>query len=78
MKDQTDQANAASEESEAAIDEGFSENWQPIIDLLRRATGIDFSCYRVGTVGRRILRRMELLQIDDLNDYIIGSQPTRT
>jgi len=50
-------------------DDENSMDWQPITDLLRRGTGIDFSCYRVGTVGRRILRRMELLQLDDLNDY---------
>jgi len=45
-------------------------DWQPVTDLLRRILGIDFGCYRSGTVGRRISRRMELLQLDDLADYV--------
>ncbi len=40
-----------------------------ITDLLRRSLGIDFGSYRQGTVGRRIQRRMEILQLDDLDDY---------
>jgi two-component system CheB/CheR fusion protein len=69
MSEPVTHADAVTEESESAIDEGTSADWQPITDLLRRGTAIDFSCYRPGTVGRRIVRRMELLQLDDLTDY---------
>ena len=34
----------------------------PIIDLLRHGMGIDFASYKIGTVGRRIRRRMEFCQ----------------
>jgi two-component system CheB/CheR fusion protein len=72
MSEQTKYIGTGPEESELlenCADDESSTDWQPITDLLRRGTGIDFSCYRIGTVGRRILRRMELLQLDHLDDY---------
>lgn len=54
---------------EPAVEEETGIDWLPIADLLRRGVGIDFSCYRPGTIGRRIMRRMELLQLDDVVDY---------
>jgi len=74
MSEQTKCIGTEPEESElleSCTDDESSTDWQPITDLLRRGTGIDFSCYRIGTVGRRILRRMELLQLDQLDDYAI-------
>jgi len=56
--------------AEQELDEGSLIDWLPVTDLLRRRLGIDFSCYRPGTVGRRILRRMELLQLQELQDYV--------
>jgi two-component system, chemotaxis family, CheB/CheR fusion protein len=50
-------------------DELAGTDWQPITDLLRRGLGLDFVWYRVATVGRRIRRRMELLQLEDIADY---------
>lgn len=41
----------------------------PIIDLLRNGMGIDFASYKVGTVGRRIRRRMEFCQEASPQDY---------
>ena len=55
---------------EQELDEGSLADWLPVTDLLRRRLGIDFSCYRPGTVGRRIRRRMELLQLQELQDYV--------
>jgi two-component system CheB/CheR fusion protein len=42
---------------------------QPVIDLLRGATGIDFGLYRQTTVRRRVLRRVALLRQESLKDY---------
>jgi two-component system, chemotaxis family, CheB/CheR fusion protein len=41
-----------------------------VIDLVRRRTGVDFAQYKIGTVQRRILRRMALRNLDALTDYI--------
>jgi len=70
MTEQTDdQAVLDLEEAEEYSDDGSGEDLQPITDLLRRGLGIDFASYRIATVGRRIRRRMELLQVDELADY---------
>lgn len=41
-----------------------------IIILLRKASGINFAEYKQLTVKRRIMRRMVLLKIDRLDDYV--------
>lgn len=41
----------------------------PILDLVRQRTGVDFSQYKVGTVHRRILRRMVMRNADAFDDY---------
>jgi len=51
-----------SEEDEALIGQ--------ILDLLNQRTGNDYRRYKKGTVGRRILRRMDLHQIASLPDYL--------
>lgn len=40
-----------------------------ILGLLRSATGVDFTHYKVATVDRRIQRRMLLYKLDKLEDY---------
>jgi two-component system CheB/CheR fusion protein len=40
------------------------------LSLLRRRTGHDFSCYKRGTILRRLGRRMQLSGIDDLPSYV--------
>ena len=40
-----------------------------IIQLLRRATGVDFSHYKVTTIRRRIIRRTLLYKLDSLREY---------
>ena len=39
------------------------------LQLLHRATGVDFSQYKFNTLYRRITRRMVLQKLDDLHDY---------
>ncbi|WP_404308469.1 chemotaxis protein CheB [Neorhodopirellula lusitana] len=41
-----------------------------VYQLLRRKHGIDFSHYKIGTVGRRIQRRIELLKLNSVDDYV--------
>jgi two-component system, chemotaxis family, CheB/CheR fusion protein len=40
------------------------------LNLLRIRTGHDFSCYKRGTILRRIGRRMQVSSIDDLPSYV--------
>ncbi len=40
-----------------------------IFQMLRQATGVDFSFYKQSTIGRRIARRMALLRIDSPDEY---------
>ncbi|HEY0041778.1 MAG TPA: CheR family methyltransferase [Flavisolibacter sp.] len=46
------------------------ENLQDIIRLIHRLTGVDFSHYKINTVKRRIVRRMMLHSIDNLEAYV--------
>jgi PAS domain S-box-containing protein len=48
---------------------GANEDLRSIIQLLRRATGVDFSHYKVTTIRRRIIRRTLLYKLDSLRDY---------
>jgi two-component system CheB/CheR fusion protein len=45
------------------------KNFATIIDQLHRASGIDFSQYRLNTIQRRSLRRMVILKLNSLGDY---------
>ncbi|MHB9097420.1 MAG: CheR family methyltransferase [Syntrophales bacterium] len=42
---------------------------RPILNILRARVGHDFSCYKPGTLVRRIRRRMTLGKIASLDDY---------
>ena len=48
-----------------------------VLQLLRRATGVDFANYKPNTLRRRITRRMLLHKLDGLPDYVamLGSNP---
>ncbi|HUJ63442.1 MAG TPA: chemotaxis protein CheB [Kofleriaceae bacterium] len=41
-----------------------------VLRLLRDNFGIDFSLYKITTVGRRVQRRVELLNLPGLSDYV--------
>ncbi len=43
---------------------------QTILTLLRTATGVNFTQYKHGTLNRRILRRMVVYKLDNINDYV--------
>jgi two-component system CheB/CheR fusion protein len=45
------------------------EHLLSIIQLLKKATGIDFTHYKVSTIKRRIIRRMLLYKLSDLKSY---------
>ncbi len=45
-------------------------NFNRILHLLRRATGVDFNYYKPTTIQRRIMRRMVLHKIDELKNYV--------
>ncbi|GAB4046494.1 CheR family methyltransferase [Spirosoma litoris] len=46
-----------------------AEDLKIIIQLLRRATGVDFSHYKMTTIRRRIIRRVLLYKLDSLHQY---------
>ncbi|UFH54178.1 CheR family methyltransferase [Spirosoma sp. KNUC1025] len=48
---------------------GTNEDLRTIIQLLRRATGVDFSYYKVTTIRRRIIRRTLLYKLESLHEY---------
>ncbi len=54
-------------------EEDLIENTNPdlktILNLLHKATGVDFSGYKMNTIKRRIIRRMLLYKITQLNEY---------
>jgi two-component system CheB/CheR fusion protein len=41
-----------------------------ILNLLKRATGVDFTFYKHSTIRRRTFRRMALQKLEVLNDYL--------
>ena len=45
------------------------DQFEPILTLLRDATGVDFALYRENTIRRRILRRLALRNIGSLEEY---------
>jgi two-component system, chemotaxis family, CheB/CheR fusion protein len=58
---------AGPEDAPAPGDE--REAWGRILTLLRRATGVDFTAYKPGTIQRRMARRMALRNVEALADY---------
>jgi two-component system, chemotaxis family, CheB/CheR fusion protein len=48
-----------------------------ILELLRKATGVDFSLYKANTLERRISRRMVLLKMEGFQEYarFLGKNP---
>ncbi len=46
------------------------DDFQDIVELIRKEHGIDFSWYKSSTVGRRIERRVQILQLKNLTQYV--------
>ncbi len=66
-------------------EEDLIENSNPdlksILNQLHKATGVDFSAYKMNTIKRRIIRRMLLYKITTLKDYtklLSQKKPART
>jgi len=59
-----------SAESSATLFAASQERLGQLFRILRAATRVDFTCYKQGTVQRRILRRMRLRQVDSLAAYV--------
>jgi two-component system, chemotaxis family, CheB/CheR fusion protein len=57
------------EDREEPLEAEPSTALQKVFVLLRTQTGNDFSCYKKGTINRRIQRRMGVHQFDDLRRY---------
>ena len=55
---------------DATLHESVIENIDIITAQLRRATGHDFSQYKRSTLSRRVQRRMSLLNIPTLQEYV--------
>jgi len=52
------------------IAEEAAENYRPVYDILQKHIGHDFSGYKEKTFARRVKRRMQVLQIAQLADYV--------
>ncbi|KAB8316846.1 hypothetical protein SD81_027295 [Tolypothrix campylonemoides VB511288] len=64
-------ANVSGTESQANPSSPASQDALAIIfDLLRKATGVDFTYYKQTTLNRRIHRRMLLYKLERLEDYV--------
>jgi chemotaxis methyl-accepting protein methylase/ActR/RegA family two-component response regulator len=50
---------------------GLLVHVEPICELLERRTGHSFVDYKCGTLCRRIRRRLEVLHVDSVEDYIV-------
>lgn len=57
------------EDSETVV-ESVQETIQRILTQVRGHTGHDFSRYKPSTINRRIARRMQILQIEEVADYL--------
>lgn len=58
---------------EQLADEEFSLNSssiEKVFQLLRGVSGVDFAHYKTNTIARRIQRRMQMLRLASLSDYV--------
>lgn len=55
---------------EATDESETDEDIKTIIQLIRKAIGVDFSNYKINTIRRRIIRRMLLFKLETLKEYI--------
>lgn len=46
------------------------EDWTRLLRLLRAGSGVDFTFYKKSTIGRRLARRMALLKLESIGDYL--------
>ena len=58
-------------QADGDVSSGMTEAISRILALLRNATGVDFTYCKPTTLRRRILRRMALQRIDNLDRYLV-------
>ncbi len=64
----------AIEADEQRPDADLAQQYQPVYRLLHSRTGHDFSGYKKKTFARRVRRRMQVLAVTGLDDYIARLQ----
>jgi two-component system, chemotaxis family, CheB/CheR fusion protein len=47
------------------------EDLAQVLQIVKKAIGVDFSQYKLNTIKRRVIRRMTLLKMDQLKDYTV-------
>ncbi|MEZ6046439.1 MAG: chemotaxis protein CheB [Planctomycetaceae bacterium] len=62
------QSSLPTEEVEDSFD--VSPEWQQVLEQLKQTFGIDFSQYKIGTVGRRLRRRANFLRLNSADEYL--------
>jgi two-component system, chemotaxis family, CheB/CheR fusion protein len=60
----------ADDDDATARDKIIEDCFQQIMVLLRTKVGVDFNLYKQTTVRRRIIRRMVMLQLEDIVNYL--------
>jgi two-component system CheB/CheR fusion protein len=66
------------EQQETASTQELERDLSEIFNMLRNASGVDFSFYKHGTIRRRIFRRMALLKLESTSDYVRQVRDDRT
>lgn len=61
----------------ARVDKPSEQSFRPVFVLLRKACNIDFTHYKLGTMHRRLSRRMALRRLTSVADYVavLRSEP---
>ena len=56
------------------------DQFDDLLELLKRTRGFDFSGYKRTTLGRRVAHRMQALEIENYGDYVdhLSSIPRST
>lgn len=50
-------------------DDGIGDSYKRVVALVKRAAGMDLANYKATTIERRILRRMRMRNMDDMDAY---------
>jgi two-component system, chemotaxis family, CheB/CheR fusion protein len=70
LLEHADYIMAATRQGAATLEAELESSLAKICALIRRHTGHDFGRYKEGTLLRRIRRRMQLLHVESVDDYV--------
>ncbi len=65
-----DESDPASSADTNGVSDPIDQNFARVLQMLRGVSGLEFRLYKEQTVRRRIARRMVLLRIDSLGEYV--------